>query len=95
MPRAGKFRFAITAHPVTNLGGSNMTQLFYITATPKSPDHSVGLQVGRAFLQVYREAHPDDDVRVFDVYQEGFQTVDGDVVRAWEKLRKERWTSPS
>lgn len=67
-----------------------MTQLLYITATPKSPDHSVGLQVGGAFLQAYREAHPDDDIRVFNVYQEEFQTVDGDVVRAWEKLRKER-----
>nr|WP_145164427.1 NAD(P)H-dependent oxidoreductase [Paenibacillus terrae] len=67
-----------------------MTQLLYITATPKSPDRSVGLQVGRAFLQAYQEAHPDDSVRVFDVYQETFQTVDGDVVRAWEKLRKER-----
>ncbi|MBB6732123.1 FMN-dependent NADH-azoreductase [Cohnella zeiphila] len=67
-----------------------MTQLLYITATPKSPDRSVGLQVGRAFLQAYREAHPDDDIRVFDVYREAFQTVDGDVVRAWEKLRKER-----
>lgn len=67
-----------------------MKQLLYITASPKSPDHSVGKQVGRAFLQAYREAHPDDDVRVFDVYQEAFQTVDGDVVRAWEKLRNER-----
>ncbi|TVY07161.1 FMN-dependent NADH-azoreductase [Paenibacillus cremeus] len=67
-----------------------MTQLLYITATPKSPEHSVGLQVGGAFLKAYREVHPDDDVRIFDVYQEAFQTVDGDVVRAWEKLRKER-----
>lgn len=67
-----------------------MTQLLYITATPKSPEHSVGLQVGGAFLKAYREAHPDDEVRVFDVYQETFQTVDGDVVRAWEKMRKER-----
>ncbi|WP_308635340.1 FMN-dependent NADH-azoreductase [Paenibacillus silvisoli] len=67
-----------------------MTQLLYITATPKSPEYSVGLQVGGAFLSSYREAHPDDEVRVFDVYQETFQTVDGDVVRAWEKLRRER-----
>ncbi|MBM7563992.1 FMN-dependent NADH-azoreductase [Paenibacillus sacheonensis] len=66
-----------------------MKQLLYITATPKSPEHSVGLQVGGAFLKAYREAHPDDYVRVFDVNQEAFQTVDGDVVRAWEKLRKE------
>lgn len=67
-----------------------MTQLLFITASPKSPDDSVGLQVGGAFLQAYQEAHPKDDVRVFDVNQEEFQTVDGDVVRAWEKLRKLR-----
>ena len=67
-----------------------MTQLLYITANPKSPEHSVGLQVGQTFLQAYRETHPSDEVIVFDVYREAFQTVDGDVVRAWEKLKKER-----
>lgn len=66
-----------------------MTQLLYITANPKSTEHSVGLQVGQTFLQSYREAHPSDEVIVFDVYREAFQTVDGDVVRAWEKLKKE------
>ncbi|MDR6227394.1 FMN-dependent NADH-azoreductase [Desmospora profundinema] len=63
-----------------------MGQLLYITANPKTEETSFGLKAGRAFLEAYREANPEDEVIHVDVFQQDIPLIDADVLSAWGKL---------
>ena len=63
-----------------------MSKLLVIKANPKPTELSVGLTVGEAFVNAYKETHPDDtitEVRLFDRF---VPEVDGNTLAAWAML---------
>jgi FMN-dependent NADH-azoreductase len=65
-----------------------MSTVLYITANPKAEDQSFSLQVGRAFLNAYREANPQDQIVELDVYKLDIPFLDEDVFSGWGKLQQ-------
>jgi len=63
-----------------------MTKLLYVTANPKSTEHSFSLQAGEAFLESYKAANPNAEIEVVDLYSEQVQEIDADVLSAWGKF---------
>lgn len=63
-----------------------MTKLLYVTANPKSTEHSFSLQAGEAFLESYKAANPNAEIEVVDLYNEQVQEIDADVLSAWGKF---------
>jgi FMN-dependent NADH-azoreductase len=64
-----------------------VAKLLYITAHPLTETESYSLAVGRAFIDSYREAHPDDEIVHLDLYKMEIPYVDADVFSGWGKLR--------
>lgn len=64
-----------------------MATVLYITAHPGNESTSMSLSVGSAFVQAYREAHPQDEVVHIDLYKEFIPHVDQDVFSGWGKLQ--------
>lgn len=64
-----------------------MATVLYITAHPLDPQSSFSLAVGKAFIEAYRQANPEDEVVHLDLYKENIPPFDADVLRGWEKLR--------
>lgn len=50
------------------------------------PQHSYGMEVGRNFIETYREQNPADEVIHLDLFQMNIPQLDGDVFSAWGKL---------
>ena len=44
-----------------------MAKLLYVEASPRK-DRSASIEISRAFLDQYREAHPDDEVETLDIW---------------------------
>ncbi|MGM7701604.1 FMN-dependent NADH-azoreductase [Pseudalkalibacillus sp. Hm43] len=65
-----------------------MAEVLYITANPKSVEESLGLTVGEAFIQEYREANPNDEVIRLDLYDYDIPYIDTDVFNGWGKLQQ-------
>jgi len=65
-----------------------MGKLLYITANPKAEEQSYCLSVGRAFLEEYRSANPEDDIVELDLYQTHIPHIDTDVFNGWGKLQQ-------
>ncbi|HZG84214.1 FMN-dependent NADH-azoreductase [Paenibacillus sp.] len=65
-----------------------MARLLYITANPKAEEQSYCLSVGRAFLDEYRSANPEDDIVELDLYQTHIPHIDTDVFNGWGKLQQ-------
>ena len=65
-----------------------MSKLLYITANPKAEEQSYSLSVGRAFLEEYKNANPDDDIIELDLYQTHIPHIDTDVFSGWGKLQQ-------
>ena len=42
---------------------------------------------GKAFIESYKEAHPDDEVIHLDLYKENIPQIDADVFSGWGKLQ--------
>lgn len=64
-----------------------MATLLYITAHPLTEAESFSLKVGRAFLDAYREAAPDDEIVRLDLYNMEIPLLDAAVLRGQNQLR--------
>jgi len=60
--------------------------LLYITAHPHGPTQSYSMAAGKAFIEAYREANPDDEIIHLDLFKEDIPQIDSDVLGAWGKL---------
>lgn len=64
-----------------------MTTVLYITAHPHDETQSYSMAVGKAFIDTYREANPNDEVVNVDLYKENIPQIDADVFSGWGKLQ--------
>lgn len=64
-----------------------MTKTLYITAHPHDEKTSYSMAAGKAFIESYKEAHPDDEVIHLDLYRENIPQIDADVFSGWGKLQ--------
>lgn len=64
-----------------------MANVLYITAHPLAEDQSLSMAVGKEFIDVYKQTHPEDDVVHLDLYQADIPYLDADVFNGWKKLR--------
>lgn len=64
-----------------------MSNILYITAHPLDDDHSYSMAVGKEFIELYKELHPNDEVVHLDLYKANIPYLDADVFSGWEKLR--------
>ncbi|MCZ8513774.1 FMN-dependent NADH-azoreductase [Paenibacillus filicis] len=64
-----------------------MADLLYITAHPHDHTTSFSMAVGKAFIDAYREAHPNDEVIPLDLYKTNIPHIDADIFSGWGKLR--------
>lgn len=64
-----------------------MTEILYITAHPHDESVSYSMAAGRAFIESYRETHPDHRITPVDLYKESIPHIDADVFSGWGKLR--------
>jgi len=62
--------------------------LLYITANPKHPSQSYSLSVGEAFLEAFRQAHPEDKIVKLDLFAVDIPQIDTDVFNGWGKLQQ-------
>jgi FMN-dependent NADH-azoreductase len=63
-----------------------MTKVLYITANPKSVEDSYSLSVGKAFIDGYKKANPQDEITTIDLYKTEIPLIDEDVFSAWGKF---------
>ncbi|WP_129729519.1 MULTISPECIES: FMN-dependent NADH-azoreductase [Bacillaceae] len=64
-----------------------MAKILYITAHPHNETVSYSMAVGKAFIEAYKEAHPEDQVTHLDLYNENIPHIDADVFSGWGKLQ--------
>ncbi|MFC5648534.1 FMN-dependent NADH-azoreductase [Paenibacillus solisilvae] len=64
-----------------------MAKLLHITAHPNDHEASYSMAVGKAFIDAYREANPQDEIIHLDLYNSVIPHIDADVFSGWGKLR--------
>jgi len=64
-----------------------MTKLLYITAHPHDDRQSYSMAAGKAFIETYKEVHPNDEIIHLDLYKEHIPHIDTDVFSGWGKLQ--------
>ncbi|WNR44918.1 FMN-dependent NADH-azoreductase [Paenibacillus roseipurpureus] len=64
-----------------------MATVLHITAHPHDHQTSYSMAVGKAFIDAYREANPQDEVIPIDLYRVQVPHIDADVFSGWGKLR--------
>lgn len=64
-----------------------MSNILYITAHPHDETKSYSMAAGKAFIEAYRESHPNDEIVHLDLYKADIPYLDADVFSGWEKLR--------
>ncbi|WP_227939800.1 FMN-dependent NADH-azoreductase [Alkalihalobacillus deserti] len=64
-----------------------MAKVLYITAHPHDETKSYSMEVGKAFIENYQEANPNDEVTNVDLYKENIPQIDVDVFSGWGKLQ--------
>ncbi|MFL0405450.1 FMN-dependent NADH-azoreductase [Bacillus cereus] len=64
-----------------------MANLLYITAHPFDETRSYSMAVGKAFIESYKESHPNDEIVHLDLYKANIPYLDTDVFNGWGKLR--------
>jgi FMN-dependent NADH-azoreductase len=64
-----------------------MSTVLYITAHPHDHRTSFSMAVGKAFIDSYREANPNDEVVHLDLYTMNIPQIDADIFSGWGKLR--------
>lgn len=64
-----------------------MTKVLFISAHPLEETASYSLAVGKAFIESYKEANPEDEVVHIDLYKEHIPHIDAHVFSGWGKLR--------
>ncbi len=63
-----------------------MATLLYITAHPGDATSSYSLAVGEHFVQAYKQAHPQDEIKQLNLYDVEIPNIDAEVLDAWGKL---------
>lgn len=61
-------------------------KVLYITANPKSKEHSHSLSVGDSFIKEYQKHNKDDEITTLDLFKTEVPAIDYDVMNAWGKL---------
>lgn len=56
-----------------------MAHLLYIESSPRKK-RSSSIEVARAYLDAYRQNHPDDEIETLDLWQKEIPRFDGDVI---------------
>lgn len=64
-----------------------MTKVLSITAHPLDESVSYSLTVGKAFINSYKDANPEDEIVNIDLYKEYIPQIDAHVFSGWGKLR--------
>lgn len=64
-----------------------MASVLYITAHPLDDTTSYSLAVGKAFIDSYRQAAPNDQIEHLDLYKADIPYIDAHVFAGWGKLR--------
>lgn len=64
-----------------------MAQVLYITAHPHDDKVSYSMATGKAFIDSYKEANPNDEIVHIDLYKENVPAIDVDVFSGWGKLQ--------
>ncbi|HZH58713.1 MAG TPA: FMN-dependent NADH-azoreductase [Metabacillus sp.] len=64
-----------------------MAKLLYITAHPHDDQVSFSMAAGKAFIDSYKEANPNDEIVHIDLYKEHIPHIDVDVFSGWGKLQ--------
>ncbi|WP_409298524.1 FMN-dependent NADH-azoreductase [Peribacillus sp. SCS-26] len=64
-----------------------MATVLYISAHPHDETQSYSMAAGKAFIDAYRNSHPEDEVVIVDLYKEHIPQLDTDVFSGWGKLR--------
>ncbi|NOU73181.1 FMN-dependent NADH-azoreductase [Paenibacillus sp. LMG 31458] len=64
-----------------------MATVLHISAHPHDHQTSFSMAVGKAFIDTYREANPNDEVIHLDLYSIQLPHIDADVFSGWGKLR--------
>lgn len=52
-----------------------MAKLLYIKATPKNIENSYTLKMSEKFIETYKKAHPSDEVKVLNLYEENLKPL--------------------
>ena len=63
-----------------------MSKLLVVKVNPKPAGQSVGLTVGEAFVNAYKEANPADAVTETNLFERYIPEVDGSMLAAWGAL---------
>lgn len=63
-----------------------MKKVLFITANPSGSETSFSMAVGDAFIEVYKEANPTDEVTAIDLFNTTVPAIDSEVLAAWGKL---------
>ena len=72
-----------------------MTHLVYIEASPMQASSSTSSSVAAAWLQAYRQAHPDDTIDTINVWDIDLPPFDADMIAAkFAVLRAQNATAP-
>ncbi|WP_251547754.1 FMN-dependent NADH-azoreductase [Limosilactobacillus caecicola] len=61
-----------------------MTKLLVIQAHPHT-ENSLSLTVGKTFIDTYRQAHPDDEIIIRDLYTQSVPPLNDVTINAWKK----------
>jgi FMN-dependent NADH-azoreductase len=65
-----------------------MANLLYVTCNVKPQDTSRTLSLGYEFLDEYLRRNPHDEVQVLDLYRDGIQRIDQDVLNALGRIEQ-------
>ena len=71
-----------------------MARLLYVECSPRKQD-SASIEACRAFLDAYREAHPDDIVETLDIWSVAMPEFDGDAMAAKYAMLSGRPLTPT
>ncbi|MEI4803959.1 FMN-dependent NADH-azoreductase [Bacillus sp. FJAT-51639] len=63
-----------------------MKKVLFITANPNSAEASFGMAVGEAFIEAYKNEHPQDEVVTIDLFNTTVPEIDTEVFAAWGKF---------
>lgn len=64
-----------------------MSRVLVVRAHPFDQSVSRSMKVLDAFLEEYRQAHPDDRIKELNLYQVALPEIDRDLLTAWQELR--------
>lgn len=64
-----------------------MSKLLVVTAHPVTKDYSQSMTVRDAFVEAYKESHPEDEVTQINLYEIGVPPINSQTLDAWNQLK--------